>query len=205
MPKLADVIDDKREGTLVERAKPEGPPKSRRGTKLATLTAKQTAFCQEYLVDFNATQACIRAGYSARTAHAQGARALKDVKITAEIKRLVDERAKRVEIDADWVVQRLIQNVQRGMQLVPVLDSDGEPIGEYRYNGAVANKALELLGKHLGMFMDKQEISHSVRRSDDNMLASLLAEVEATRQNQIIGAEQIEAAAMGCLEHAERQ
>lgn len=95
---------------------------------------------------------------------------------------MIDERAKRVEMDAHWVVRRLVENVQRSMQAVAALDSDGEPIGEYRCNGAVANKALELLGKHLGMFMEKQKIKLSVQQSD-NHLANLLAQVEAMRQN----------------------
>jgi hypothetical protein len=45
------------------------------------------------------------------------------------------------------------------MQAEPVRDKDGNPTGEYRYDGAVANKALELLGRHLGMFADK---SHAI-------------------------------------------
>lgn len=45
------------------------------------------------------------------------------------------------------------------MQAEPVLDSRGKPTGEYRYDGSVANKALELLGKHLGLFKDKVEHS----------------------------------------------
>ena len=110
-----------------------------------------------------------------------------------------------MEVDADWVVRRLVQNLQRAMQFVPVLDSEGNPIGEYRWSGSVANKALELLGKHLGMLTDRQEIAHSVRRSDDNMLANLLADIEATRQSQTIDDTFIEGAVMGCLEHAERQ
>jgi len=158
-----------------------------------------------YLVDFNATQAAIRAGYSQRTSNALGCQLLTKLKIQGEIRRLVDERAKRVEVDADWVVRRLVQNLQRAMQFVPVLDSEGNPIGEYRWSGSVANKALELLGKHLGMLTDRQEIAHSVRRSDDNMLANLLADIEATRQSQTIDDTFIEGAVMGCLEHAERQ
>lgn len=85
-----------------------------------------------------------------------------------------------------------------------MLDSDGNPIGEYRYNGSVANKALELLGKHFGMFLDKQGIAHSVRRSDRNMLANLPARVEQTRRGQIIDGALIEGTVVGCLEHEER-
>jgi len=62
----------------------------------------------------------------------------------------------------------LVENVQRSMQAVAVRDSEGNPI-EYRWSGSVANKALELLGKHLGMFMDKQEIAHSVKQSDNHL------------------------------------
>lgn len=91
------------------------------------------------------------------------------------------------------------------MQLVPVLDSQGNPIGEYRWSGAVANKGVELLGRHLQMFRDRQEISHSVRRSDGNMPADLLARVEATRKNQIIAGALTEDEVTGCLEHKERQ
>jgi phage terminase small subunit len=156
-----------------------------------TLTAKQTAFCREYLIDFNATQAAIRAGYSPRTANEQGARLLAKASLQVEIRRLVDERAKRVEVSADFVVRTLVENVQRSMQAVPVLDVDGNPVGEYRYNGAVVNKALELLGRHLGMFTDRQEIEHSVRQPD-NLLANLLQEVEARRRGQIIDDDFIE-------------
>jgi phage terminase small subunit len=158
-----------------------------------TLTAKQTAFCQEYLVDFNATQAAIRAGYSERTANEQGARLLAKASAQLEIRRLVAARAQRVELDADFVVRMLVDNVKRSMQAVPVVDGDGNPIGEYRYNGAVANKALELLGRHLGMFTDKQEIEHSVRPGG-NVLANLLVEVEARRRQMIIDTECIEIA-----------
>ena len=124
-----------------------------------TLTPKQAAFCREYVVDLNATQAAIRAGYSRRTANEQGAQNLAKLSIRAEVGRLLAERAQRVEVDADFVVRALVENVQRSMQVVPVLDGEGNPIGQYRYNGAVANKALELLGRHLGMFTDKQEIA----------------------------------------------
>jgi hypothetical protein len=57
------------------------------------------------------------------------------------------------------------------MQARPVFDSDGRETGEYRYNGMVANRALELLGKEPGMFVDKKE-----RRIgfDKQLLAALL-------------------------------
>ena len=53
---------------------------------------------------------------------------------------------------------KLRENVERAMQAVPVMGKDG-PTGEFKYDGAVANRALELLGKHIGMFTDKHEHS----------------------------------------------
>ena len=59
-----------------------------------------------------------------------------------------------------YVVDRLITNVERSMKAQAPLDDDGKPIGEFRYDGAVANKALELLGKELGMFIDRKMTLH---------------------------------------------
>ena len=52
----------------------------------------------------------------------------------------------RTEIDQDWVITGLVENYNRAMQTVPVLDAKGEPKGQYTYNGAVANLTLELVG-----------------------------------------------------------
>jgi len=71
------------------------------------LTPKQEAFVQEYLVDLNATQAAIRAGYSKRTAYRTGADNLKKPQIATAIAKAKVERAKRVEITADRVLEEL--------------------------------------------------------------------------------------------------
>jgi hypothetical protein len=112
------------------------------------LTPKQQQFVAEYLVDSNATLAAIRAGYSRRTSQAQGSRLLTNLDVAAAIKGLLT----RAQIDADWVQARLVENVERAMQAIPVLDRRGEPIGEYVYDGAVANSALALLAKRTGGF-----------------------------------------------------
>lgn len=72
------------------------------------LTPKQAAFVAEYLIDLNATQAAIRAGYSARTANEQGARLLAHVSVRAAIVDAQAERARRVEIDQDAVLRRWV-------------------------------------------------------------------------------------------------
>ena len=62
----------------------------------------------------------------------------------------------RTAIDKEWVIERLRENVERAMQAQPVIDRAGNPTGSYVYNGAAANRALELLGKELGMFIERR-------------------------------------------------
>lgn len=74
------------------------------------LTPKQQRFVAEYLVDLNATQAAIRAGYSAKTAGAVGHENLKKPEIQAGIQVAMKARSERTEIDADWVLKRLARD-----------------------------------------------------------------------------------------------
>ena len=74
---------------------------------MAELSPKQQMFVEEYMVDLNATQAAIRAGYSPKTSTAQGARLLINVKVQAAIQEAVSKREQRTEITADRVVQEL--------------------------------------------------------------------------------------------------
>ena len=55
------------------------------------------------------------------------------------------------------MLERLEKNYERAMQEEPILDRDGNSTGEYKYQGMVANKALELIGRHLAMFTDKHQ------------------------------------------------
>lgn len=71
------------------------------------LTDRQLAFCREYIVDLNATQAAIRAGYSQKTATPTASRLLMKDNIQLEIRKLMDERNQRTDITADRVVQQL--------------------------------------------------------------------------------------------------
>lgn len=121
------------------------------------LNAKQEMFCKEYLVDLNATQAAIRAGYSERTASATASRLLANVNVLARVKELKAKRAEELELDAYWVLKRLKDISDRAMQAEPVMTFDpalGELVetGEYQFDSTGANKATELIGKHIGMF-----------------------------------------------------
>ena len=105
------------------------------------LTDKQQRFCEEYVVDLNATQAAIRAGYSANTAEAQASRLLRNVKVQAYVAQLQEATSKRLAFDAEYVVRGLMR------------EAEDMELG----SGSSRVSALEKLGKHLGMFTDKVE------------------------------------------------
>lgn len=80
-----------------------------------------------------------------------------------------------------WVIDRLVENVERAMQAEEVKAANDVGTGEYQYNGAVANRALELLGKELGMFIDRREIGEpgEFDRMTEDELRQFLAQEEA--------------------------
>lgn len=133
------------------------------------LTDKQKRFIEEYLIDLNATQAAIRAGYSEKTAYSIGEENLKK----PEIKRVIEDaqlkRSSRIQITQDDVIRMLIENIEKssGTKQVVITQTrkseDGEFVGDdvaqFVYEPSSVNKALELLGKHLGMFKDKLDVT----------------------------------------------
>lgn len=141
-----------------------------------SLTAKQEAFCQEYLKDFNATQAAIRAGYSKHTAKDIGCENLAKPNIADYIKQLNTDRKERVEIDADWVLKQAVKVHEKCMQEVEATDREGNGLGEFKFEPAGANKSLELIGKHvsIGCFKDKVDIIHKFGSMSDSELDSEL-------------------------------
>lgn len=128
------------------------------------LTEKMIRFCNEYLIDLNATQAAIRAGYSGNSARQIGDENLSKPDIQAYLEVRRKEIQTRLELNQDWVLKRLKDISDRSMQAEPVLKWDYEAkawveTGEYQYDSAGANKATELIGKHLGMFVNKVDLT----------------------------------------------
>ena len=121
------------------------------------LTAKQALFVEEFLVDVNAMEAAIRAGYSKKTAKEEGYKLRQKPHVRAAIDKAMAARLEKTKAGQDWIIARLVENAERAMQLVPATDSDGNSTGEHAYQGNVANKALELLGRHAGMFPNRHE------------------------------------------------
>ncbi len=133
------------------------------------MTPKQARFVDEYMVDLNATQAAIRAGYSEKTSGQIGHALLKKVDIQELVTAARFALADRTEITIDEIMRRFDEVAQRCMQAEPVLDrkgnpvyvdtADGDLVPAYTFNAAGANRALELLGKHLGAFVERHEIT----------------------------------------------
>ena len=126
---------------------------------MAELKPKQKRFVEEFLVDRNATQAAIRAGYSPKTARFIAAENLTKPHIAAEIEARERILSQKTAISAEYVLTCLQSVAERCMQAEEVKDREGNGTGEYRFDSGGANKALELIGKHLGMFKDKVEHS----------------------------------------------
>lgn len=154
---------------------------------MAKLTAKQKQFCNEYLIDLNATQAAIRSGYSKKFAEAKSYAMLEKPQIKAYISEKMKVREHRTEITQDKVLQELAKIAfANTTDYVEVKD-----MGQYKMVStkptkdmtldqvvAIASikqgangieiklhdkvRALEDIGRHLGMFKDKIEVSGSI-------------------------------------------
>lgn len=193
---------------------------------MAELTPKQQRFCDEYLIDLNATQAAIRAGYKERYAHTNANKLLQNTTIAEYIKKKKADREQRTEITQDMVLKELaliafsnaadyIKVVEKDFkQLVegveiPVLDEEGNPVKyktvepiltdelteEQKKALAVIKKgrdgfdvkpydklrALEMLGRHLGMW-DKKAEDPDENNKDDGFLEALQSECESVWQ-----------------------
>ncbi|EOI3556549.1 terminase small subunit [Cronobacter dublinensis] len=154
------------------------------------LTDKQEMFCREYLIDLNATQAAIRAGYSDNTARKIGSENLSKPDIAQRIIDLKSERNERVEVNADYVLRRLVEIDE--MDVLDILKDDGglkmvhewPKVWRTTLSGldiltTVTNfdettmenilkkikwpdkvKNLELLGKHISVMAFKEQAAH---------------------------------------------
>ena len=133
------------------------------GGIVAKLTAKQQRFCDEYLVDLNATQAAIRAGYSPKTANVIGAENLSKPNLKRYIDQRMAEKESALIADQDEVLKYLT-SVLRGESRasVVVVENTGDFISEAREIQKAPDererlKAAELLGKRYGLYTEKVE------------------------------------------------
>lgn len=152
---------------------------------MANLTPKQQRFVEEYLIDLNATQAYIRAGFSAKLANTNAVKLLQNTTIAKAIAEAQVKREERTQIDADYVLKRLVEIDQ--MDVLDIMDDDGnvKPLRDWPkiWRQYISNietismddgegwlkkikwpdktKNLELLGKHVSIGAFKDKIEHS--------------------------------------------
>ena len=154
---------------------------------MAKLTEKQQRFVDEYLIDLNATQAAVRAGYSVKTAKEQGSQNLTKLNVQQAISEKMAERSKRTGVNQDRIVLELAKiafvnaadvidsedaTIKKGattddtaaiqsvkVKVIPTKEGEGVE-REIRLNDKL--KALELLGKHLGMWNDKMDVNVNI-------------------------------------------
>ncbi|MCK5682359.1 terminase small subunit [bacterium] len=115
------------------------------------LTQKQQKFCNEILIDGNATRSAISAGYSERGAAVTACNLLTNAKISSIIDKSRAEQSIRTLVDADYVITSIKAIAETAMQV--------DPDTGKMFDASAANRALELLGKHLKLFTDKTEVS----------------------------------------------
>lgn len=151
------------------------------------LISKKELFAREYIIDFNATAAAARAGYSKKTASAAAGRLLRDVRVSEYIKKFIAERRERVEITADAVVQEIATIAFSNMANYAVWGSDGlklldsqnmdeksqrcvsevsetitESGGTVKFKLHNKVEALDKLARHLGLYKDRLELSGGI-------------------------------------------
>lgn len=167
-PMMADTVSPHRERDTLGKSTAKGRVGRRWRTELEKaeelvggkggLTLKQRMFCREYLVQKgNATQAVIAAGYKANNANIEGSRLLGEPKIRAEIARLQALNAREVDISPARVLRRL-----------DAISQAAEADGQY----SAARGCEELIGKHIGMFIERS-LNVSVSASSAHLEALL--------------------------------
>lgn len=144
--------------------------------------ARQERFAREYVIDYNGKQAATRAGYSEKCAQQQSSRLLSYAKVLARVRELQAEQVERMSISADRIMAELMDTYNRCRQAEPVMVWDSEQgkkveSGQYTFDSKGALRALELIGKHLGMYMDKVDVTAKIDTGKlDNVIEQLRGE-----------------------------
>ena len=131
------------------------------------LTPRQEAFVNEYLIDLNATQAAIRAGYSKKTADKQATQLLGKTSISQAIQAAMDERKERTEITQDRVIKEIAKYAFK--------DASDAPESSFKHSSKT--KYIDMLCKHLGAY-ERGAADNQNNIPDDPLSKSLKEEAE---------------------------
>ena len=124
------------------------------------MNAKQRKFADEYLIDCNATQAAIRAGYNEKTAYSQGQRILKNVEVKTYIEEQLERLHNEKTADAQEVLEYLtaVMRGQHREQTLQLVGDGVQTITDIDVSARERLKAAELIGKRYGMFKDNVNV-----------------------------------------------
>ena len=139
------------------------------------LTPQQEKFCQCIVSGMNQSDA-YRSSYNVRpntkpeSVNVSGSQMMADPKISQRVAELRKPVVEAIQLTREWVLKELIENVKMAKSAIPVRTTDGET-GEYKQELPAANKALELLGKELGMFVERKIVDLTTHEATLDELA----------------------------------
>lgn len=124
-------------------------------------TVFEERFAAEYVVDYDASAAFLRTypNYKGKRSKERGYQCLQKPGVREILKREHEAKLARSRFDQDYVLETIHSTVERCRQAEPVRDKDGDPTGEYRFDAGNVLKGCELMGKHLGMWVDRSEVN----------------------------------------------
>ena len=153
------------------------------------LTDKQRTFCEEYMIDLNATQACIRAGYSEKTAMEQGYQLLQNTSVSTFIQNLKSKRSEKTEITAEEVLKELynwaygdftelmemsfedIKKLPKDVRrLITGFDKSTTTFGEdgkkevFKVRFVDKSKAMDMIARHISFYAPEEKINLNVEQ-----------------------------------------
>lgn len=161
--------------------------------KNSKLTVKQKMFVDEYLKDLNGTQAAIRAGYSKNTANRIASQNLSKLDIKNAIEEAKSKRAKRSQIDSDYVLGQIQEFLDHCFGRKPIkktvnVDGFHQTIEVEEFNPTGIGKALDLLGKHIDVqaFNEKKEVQANIENSVKSKIANMSQEERIARIKELM-------------------
>lgn len=144
-----------------------------------SLSPQQKRFCEEYLLSFNASDAVVKAGYKCKYPNRQGYQMLRNPAIRACIDQMTLQRADQTLIKPEFVIKKIVRTIEKA---------------EKDNNHNATLRGCELLARHLGMFIERQEVSgpngnpielKAVRDAADAFTSAVASLVERGREGNL--------------------